>query len=426
MLFSSIVFIVLISDPLFAVDLNIHKSVTEIRQIQSGVGVYQCYFKNDEYTNIIDGSISWDGTAFIKQELYNTVDALQDALVIVRPSTPCKCTIIEAKIIDPNTMLLYNVETKGYFYADSGSIEYKSTRPRQGGTILRFEFKKKDTNYTGTLSYLMRGITWLPNYDLFIKDADTCNLRAYANIRNNQQQEYQVDNTYLYSGDIQLANTDSIGLPLQAMQAATAIDRVSSSSIHLDGEQKGFYFYSLKDKYTLRSKSSIRLPFINVNPKCKFYYKTAVGISNGQYKGVFQRNYDLISDQFLPAGILTIRDNQVLMGQSNLPDVPVNYTQTVVLGEDNDVQYLIKANVTASNKDTTTITWQTYEIDVTIFNYKDKDVNGQLNFYGAIETNINKTTCKSITVDENLIHLPFRVTKSNNFQCRIIVTLKWG
>ncbi|CAF3276333.1 unnamed protein product, partial [Rotaria sp. Silwood2] len=62
----------------------------------------------------------------------------------------------------------------------------------------------------------------------------------------------------------------------------------------------------------------------------------------------------------------------------------------------------------------------------TIFNYKDKDVNGQLNFYGAIQTNINKTTCKSITVDENLIHLPFRVTKNNNFQCRIIVTLKWG
>ncbi|CAF3570483.1 unnamed protein product [Rotaria sp. Silwood1] len=426
MLFSSIVFIFFISDPLRAVDLNIHNSVTEIRQIQSGVGTYQSYFKNDEYANIIDGSISWDGTPFIKQELYNTIDGLKDALVIVRPSTPCKCTIIQAKIIDPETMLLYNLGTKGYFYADRGSIEYRSTRPNQGGTTLRFEFKKNDTTYTGTLSYLMRGITWLPNYDLFIKDANTCNLRAYANIRNNQQQEYQVDNTYLYSGDIQLANTYPTGIPVQALQAGIAIDITSSSSINFDGEQKGFYYYSLKDKYTLRPKSSIRLPFINVNLKCKFYYKTTTGISSGQYKGIFQRYYDLTSDQFLPAGILTIRDNQILMGQSNLPDVPTNYTQTVVLGQDNDVQYLIKGNVTASNKDTTTITWQTYELDMTIFNYKDKDVRGQLDFYGAFQTTINKTTCNSLKVDGTMINLPFQVTKNNNYHCRIIVTLKWG
>ncbi|CAF0789379.1 unnamed protein product [Rotaria sordida] len=411
---------------LTAPDDNELLSVSEIRQIQSGVGTYKYYFNNDEYANIIDGSISWDGTPFIKQELYNTIDTLKDALVTVRSSTRCDCKIIEAKIIDPNTMLLYNLETKGYFYCSSCSIEYKSIRPHQDGTTLKFEFKKNDTKYNGTLSYLMRGITWSPNYDLFIKDTNTCNLRAYANIRNNQQQEYQIDNTYLYSGDIQLANTYPSYYPIQAMQIAAGMSPTSSSSIQLDGEQKGFYFYSLKDDYTLRPKSSIRLPFINVNPKCKFYYKTTTGISIGQYKGIFQRNYDLISDQFLPAGILTIRDNQILMGQSNLPDVPVNYNQTIVLGQDNDVQYSIKGNLISSNKNTTTILWQTYQLDVNIFNYKDKDVQGQLDFYGAIQTNIDKTTCNSIKLDGTMINFTFQLKKNNNYQCRIIVTLTWG
>ncbi|CAF4665375.1 unnamed protein product [Rotaria sp. Silwood1] len=371
-------------------------------------------------------SISWDGTPFIKQELFNTIDVLKDASVTVRPTTSCKCQNIEAKIVDPNTMLLKNLDTKGYFYADSRSIEYTSVRPDEGGTTLRFEFKKKNTNYTGTLSYLMRGISWSPNYDLFIKDENTCSLRAYANIRNNQQQEYQVDNTYLYSGDIPLVNNYPPVMSYPMMMKGAAEELASSPSIQLDGEQKGFYFYSLKDKYTLHAKSSIRLPFIIVNPTCKFYYKTTTSISSGQYKGVFQRNYDIISDQFLPAGTLTIRDNQVLMGQSSLPDVPVNYSQMVTLGQDNDVRYSVKGNITASNKDTTTITWQTYELNVTIFNYKDKDVNGQLDFYGAPQTHIDKTTCNSTSVDGTTINLPFQVKKGDNYQCRITVTLTWG
>ncbi|CAF1278015.1 unnamed protein product [Rotaria sordida] len=426
MLFLSIAFICFISHPLFAVEFSIYNSATEIRQTRSGVGTCQHYFKNDEYANIIEGTISWDGTSLLKQELFNTIDTLQDALVTVRPSTPCPCKNIEAQVVDPNTMLLRNLETKGYFYADSRSIEYKSVRPDDGGTSLRLEFKKKGANYTGTLSYLMRGISWSPNYDLFIKDADTCNLRAYANIRNNQQQEYQVDNTYLYSGDIPLVNNYVSDMSYSMMRKGASPEFAGASSIQFGGEQKGFYFYSLNDKYTLYSRSSIRLPFITVYPTCKFYYKTVTSIGTGQYKGVFQRNYDITPDQFLPAGILTIRDNQVLMGQSSLPDVPENYPQTVTLGQDNDVRYTVKGNMTASNKDTTTTTWQTYELKLTISNNKDKPVDGELDFYGASQTRIDKTTCNSVTLDGNMIKVPFQVKKNDSYQCRITVTLTWG
>ncbi|CAF3349129.1 unnamed protein product [Rotaria socialis] len=427
MLLSCIVFIAVASQPLFAIDLNIYKTVTEVRQSQSGTGSHQYYFTSDEYANIIDGSVSWDGTPFVKQETLNTINALNDVIVTVRPSYSCTCESIQAKIVDPNTMLLKNLATNGYFYADSRSIEYVSVKPDDGGTTVRFEFKDNSTNFNGTLSYLLRSITWLPNYDLFIEDDNPCSLRAYANIRNHQQQEYQIDNTYFYSGDIELVNSYSLNSPNLPMLrvAAAPLAMVNQSSIQADGEQKGFYFYSLKDSYTLHPKSSIRLPFIAVNLKCKFYYTATTSVSSGEYIGAFQRHYDITSDKFLPAGTLTIRDNEVFIGQSSLPDVPANYTQKITQGEDNDVQYVIKGAVTASNRTATTITWQTYELRVKISNYKNRDVSGQLDFYGASQTIIEKTTCNSTSIDGNLINLSFQVKKNSNYQCRITATLTW-
>jgi hypothetical protein len=157
-----------LSRSLFAVELSIYKSFTEVRQLHKGIGEYTYQFANAEYGNIIDGSISWDGTPFVRQEVYNTITSLQDAKVIVRRSTVCGCETIQAKIIDPNSMLLQNVETGAYFYADKQSIEYTSTRPNEGGTALMFQFDSKTTEHSGTLSYLMKGITWTPNYDLFL------------------------------------------------------------------------------------------------------------------------------------------------------------------------------------------------------------------------------------------------------------------
>jgi hypothetical protein len=93
--------------------------------------------------------------------------------VTVRISTVCECKVIQAKILDPNTMLLENIDTGTYFYADSRSIEYTSKKPNNGGIILKIEFKNKKTKYDGTLSYLISGITWSPTYDLFVTDANS-------------------------------------------------------------------------------------------------------------------------------------------------------------------------------------------------------------------------------------------------------------
>jgi hypothetical protein len=153
---------------LLAVELSIYKSFTQVRQPHNGIGAYKYEFTNAEYGNVIDGSISWEGTPFVRQEVYSTIASLQDATVTVRRSTVCECETIQAKIIDPNSMLLQNLNTGAYFYADKQSVEYTSTRPNDGGKALMFHFNSKTTEHKGTLSYLMKGITWEPDYDLFL------------------------------------------------------------------------------------------------------------------------------------------------------------------------------------------------------------------------------------------------------------------
>ncbi|CAF3715124.1 unnamed protein product [Rotaria sp. Silwood1] len=410
-----------LTQSLLAVDLSIYKSFTEVRQAHSGIGDYAYEFANAEYDNIIDGSISWEGTQFARQEVYNTIESLQGAKVTVRRSTVCKCETIEAKIIDPNSMLLQNLNTGAYFYADKDSIEYTSTRPNNGGKALILQFNNEKTQHTGTLSYLMTGITWKPSYDLLLTGNNECKLHSYANIKNDQQRDYTVDNTNLLGGDVQLATTSNAG-PLHGFDASRAV--VNMKSIKMVGEQQGIYSYSLKDKYTLRPLSSIRLPFIDIVAKYRFYYKALTNVVSGKYQGVFQRMYDLTPDHFMPAGIITIRENQVLVGQSNLPDVPNNYTQTISVGQDNDIRYLVKGNLTSKSNANETIQLETYEVDVQVMNLKDKNVEVELGIQGGVQMILHNTTCNTAKVNGNQLNLPVHLEKGENRMCKFNVTVK--
>lgn len=105
-----------VSQALANVALNIFRSVTEVRQGKSGIGSYQYEFENGEYGNIVDDTISREGTPFIRQEIYSTCETLKGAIVNVSKA-------IKVKIIDPNSMLLQDVETGAFFYANSRSID---------------------------------------------------------------------------------------------------------------------------------------------------------------------------------------------------------------------------------------------------------------------------------------------------------------
>ncbi|CAF3137575.1 unnamed protein product, partial [Rotaria sp. Silwood2] len=193
---------------------------------------------------------------------------------------------------------------------------------------------------------------------------------------------------------------------------------------HASGEQRGIYSYILNDKYTLRPSSSIRLPFIDIVAKYQFYYKSLASISTEMNQGIFERNYDITPDHFMPAGIVTVRDNQVLVGQAVLPDVPENYTQTFSVGQDSDVRYMIKSNMTSKSDDNATVSWETFEIDVQVKNFKNKNVNAQLVLQEGVQITLLETTCKSVSVQGNQLQLPVQLEQGENRQCKLKVTVR--
>jgi len=406
---------------LLAVELSIYNSFTRVRQSHKGSGDYIYGFSNGEYENLIDGSINWEGTPFVRQEVYNTIESLENAKVTIRRSTACECETIEAKIIDPTSMLLQNLKTGAYFYADKQSVEYTSARPDEEGKALKFQFASKTTEYTGTLSYLMRGITWKPDYDLILTGDNDSVLHSYANIRNDQAREYPVENTYLLGGNVQLAN--GYRAPSAGFDARKSASRVES--IQVGSEQQGVYSYTLKEKYTLRPSSSIRLPFIDILAKYRFYYKTSVNIGVGQSQGVFARYYDLTPNQFMPAGIITIYDNQVLVGQANLPDVPKEYKQAITVGQDNDIRYLVNGNLTGKSVENATISSETYELDVEIINLKNKKVDAQLVINAGAQMILHDTTCNAAKVNGNQIVLLAQLEKGENRPCKFHLTMRY-
>ncbi|UJR28726.1 hypothetical protein I4U23_009955 [Adineta vaga] len=379
-------------------------------------GIYTHLFSNNEYANIIDESIHWNGTRYLKQELFHTNDTLKDTLVIVKQQTTCDCKTIQAKIIDSQTMLLENLETGTYFYADKYSIEYKYKRPSHNGVTLMIYFDDTTTYYNGTLSYLIKSITWLPNYELSMTNIDFCHLRGDALIRNHQQQEYEVHNTYLYSGDIQLIKNPSLSI----------LPKTNSSikSIEFNSEQKGFYSYSFKTPYHLRAYSSVRLPFLNIIPQCQFSYKATVNIHHGQYKGIFSRQYSFISNQFLPAGIVTIRDNQILIGQSNLPDVPENSTQSISLGHDYDVRYSINSNLLSSDELETKGRSRTYDVSIMLSNLKKKEIYTHFELHGLTRLILHESTCLSGRIDGKMYILSIVLRQGENYQCQLNLTMQ--
>jgi hypothetical protein len=171
-------------------------------------------------------------------------------------------------------------------------------------------------------------------------------------------------------------------------------------------------------------RGSVTLPFIDIAAKYRFYYKALINIAAQQYQGVFGKNYDLTSDQFMPAGIITIRDNQVLVGQANLPDVPKNYTQGISVGQDNDVRYLVNGNLTAQSDDKAPVSFETYELDVEIMNFKDKNVDAQLVFQGGVQITLHDTTCKAAKVNGNQLNLLVQLKQGENRPCKFNVTVR--
>ncbi|MFC6617817.1 hypothetical protein [Deinococcus radiophilus] len=193
---------------------------------------------------------------------------------------------------------------------------------------------------TGVLSYLTRSVSWTPRYTLTVGDSGA-QLSALADITNGTELAYEVGETELLAGDVNL-NNDGRMYRTEAMYDTVATSAPASAGNIVQQESlNGIYRYALDQTFSLPASSTVTLPFMT--PKVQEfegYVGLNRGFSESGDEGVLERYYRFKSDRALPGGGVTVREQGRVTGQTRIsetaPGRPVDFS----LGRDPEVSYV--------------------------------------------------------------------------------------
>jgi len=111
------------------------------------------------------GTIDFPGQEIIEQDLYNSSEELRNTDVYI---TLNKCeNTIKAELIDPYLLLIKH-DSSRYSYVSRDQIQF-NTDPLMDGMILSVRLNDS-TRTKINMTYLTRGLSWIPRYEVIIID----------------------------------------------------------------------------------------------------------------------------------------------------------------------------------------------------------------------------------------------------------------
>jgi hypothetical protein len=383
----------LLCSSLKGLQINYYSSLGQIfDQVNLENGIFQTYFDANDYNDIIKGSIDFPGATFVEQDVYSSKEYLRNAQVHIQARADCSFS--KAKLVNPYSLLVE--EGSRFLYVDQKNIQFEK-EPHLNDKVLLTRFKDtkaKKSNFT----YLTNGLSWTPRYDVTVMNESSATLRALADIVNNHQRAYHVNNSTLTTGTVYLVGSSPSPIIFASanMMAAGPISATPTASNY------GTYTYSINEAYTLYPKSTKTFPFIT--PAIAFVYTleaTTYIQSGGLSNGLFQRTFNIKSSEFLPAGPITFYQNQMVLGQASISDTAKNTNITGTLGADPDIQYKIASVVTGVHQSPS---GQDLSVNVTLVNRKEKQtVVAKLTLYGVYQSTMlsTKSTSPGLTIKQD-------------------------
>ncbi len=227
------------------------------------------------------------------------------------------------------------------------------------------------------LTYLTRGITWNPRYTLAIK-GDDAKLTGWADVRNASGLEYKTPKLELIAGQVNLSYQDN-SRDTQAYAVASApiakASAESAPSVEAAGESAGLQTFKFNNPVTMPARTTTSLPFISTKATLERSFEYYSGF-NGSPKIVvpLSRVYNIKTDSDLPGGVMTVREDARVVGQTQIADNPKAEKATFNLGADFDlrltrtVQTLSRTNNSAK-----------YKVNFSIVNTKSRVVTVKIN-----------------------------------------------
>lgn len=182
---------------------------------------------------------------------------------------------------------------------------------------------------TGTLAYLTRGLTWSLRYTL--EDGE---LIGWATLTNGLGRPLRLGRTELVAGSVPLLeggfNVPAPRPETRMLQAAPAAEDVAEAEYV--GEAAGTYRYRLPGEVTLEPGLT-ELPFIRTRVQPIYLWRLQMGFST-ERELAFVRGFRFAAPENLAAGVVSIREQGVFVGQAGTGDTARGNNVNLMLGSD--------------------------------------------------------------------------------------------
>ncbi|WP_333659677.1 hypothetical protein [Meiothermus cerbereus] len=181
----------------------------------------------------------------------------------------------------------------------------------------------------GTLAYLTRGLSWSLRYTL--EDGE---LIGWATLTNGLGRPLRLGRTELVAGSVPLLEggfeVPALRPETRMLQKAPAAADVSEAEFV--GEAGGTYRYRLPGEVTLEPGLT-ELPFIRTRVQPAYLWRLQTGFST-ERELAFVRGFRFAAPENLAAGVVSIREQGVFVGQAGTGDTTKGNNVILMLGPD--------------------------------------------------------------------------------------------
>ncbi|MCS7058690.1 MAG: hypothetical protein NZ849_10310 [Meiothermus sp.] len=168
------------------------------------------------------------------------------------------------------------------------------------------------------LAYLTRGLSWSPRYSL-----EDGVLVGWAALTNTLGYPLRLGRTELVAGQVPL---------VQGELAGAAVLRAAPVMAEDLGEVAGTYRYRLPGEVEV-GPGVTELPFLQAQVQPVYVWRLQTGFSTGR-ELFFNRGFRFVAPQGLAAGVVSLWERGVFVGQAALGDTPRGASVVLVLGPD--------------------------------------------------------------------------------------------
>ncbi len=278
---------------------------------------------------------------------------------------------------------------------------------------------------SSVLTYLTRGITWNPRYTLSIK-GDDAKITGWADVRNASGVEYKAPKLELIAGQVNLSGGDYNQNPqpyaVSAAPALSKADGAGAPSVEAAGESAGLQTFKFDSPAILPARTTTSLPFINTKATLERSFEYYSGF-NGSPKIVVPLNrvYNIKTDSDLPGGVMTVREDARVVGQSRIADNPKAEKATINLGADFDLRLTRTVqNLTRTNNSAK------YKVNFSIINTKSRAVTVKINeVLGGQAYDLEAVKLPNIKNNEEGILAVNTLKPGEKFEATYTITFKY-